>query len=273
MRALADLCAGSLRRPDPDDAEHSKAMRQLHRSIVQSGNDLLRHLDHLDRKANRLAAGRVIPLVARKLVEECATANLGRLDPLRLVVAYKGSRSDDFEMGERNESSIAWSREIVGDFKPGSGTWTQLTLKKGIVRALMDGQLGSYVFGTSHAQVLDALDQTYRNRVPIPLWASRIQQFSEGRDLLSDLRRRATSCYSCLSKGIHFEFHESGSDLDRATLLASIDDALYVVTTVSLYSHLCDMALRKLQPPALLSRFDAVAHAFVYVPQAHMESP
>ncbi len=225
LTPLAALCAGGLPGVVIDEPEHITALRTLCTAIAETSSDL----QALTPRFAEASSCRIGALLARRLLEQCALAVIGRLDPIRLVVAYRGAKSADFRLGERNESSFSWSRDVLPEFKFGQGHWSQSSLKNGPVRGLLDGHLATYLFDSTHRRVLDSIATALTGTSLFPAWIGQVQTYETGGPLLSQLRSRASNAYSALSKGVHFEFlGASTTDLSRQELATNLDSALFI---------------------------------------------
>ena len=256
MSALAELCTGRLPSSDAVGTDHTAALRMLKSAIDVTYSDLKRAISKLDRPA----ACRTGAMLGRRLVEQCTLALVGRLDPIRLVTAFKGPSAADFRLGERNESSFSWTKDVLPDYSFAMGPWSQASLKKGTVRGLLDGHLATFLFEASHGRAVDSLVERYAHESEVSTWAMEIQRFEGGLSLLSQLRTRASSAYSSLSKGVHFEFlGPTNTELSTRDLATSLDSALFAISTAALYSHLSGISVNALSRDAAVRRFAAIA--------------
>ncbi len=255
MQRLARLCIGDI--PAERNGDYSSAQRSIALSIESTAEDLI----NLLREANEGQVLRFAPLLCRKLLEESLSGVLGRCDPMRLVAAYRGPRSQDFKFGDRNESSINWSRDILCDFSPGNDSWSQATLKKGLNRSLLDGHLCDYLFTTAHELILDQLSLCVTEKGSAPAWTLEIQKHAEGKHFASEIRNKSKQAYSYLSKGIHFEFLPSMS-LEPVELKQQIRNSLFVISAAALYSNFCDTALDSIPMPEAGEIFFEISEFF-----------
>ena len=263
MSSLAELCSGRLGPAHAEESDHVRASRLLKSAIDVTMADLKRSIT----KLHQPAACRAGAILGRRLIEQCTLALLGRLDPIRLVTAFKGPMASDFRIGERNESSFSWAKDVLPEFSVASGSWSQASLKKGTVRGLLDGHLATFLFESAHGLAVDSLVNRYLHDVAVPSWPLEIQKFDSGVPLLSQLRTRAATAYSSLSKGVHFEFLGPGNtELSTSDLATSLDSALFAVSTTAFYSHLCGISINSLSAVTAVNRFaDVAAYADVHI--------
>ena len=266
LTPFALLCAGS---PSAAGAgttdDYAKALQALRACIDATVADLSAMINEGPQSPRLLRYG---PFVTRRLIEEAIAAILARFDPARIVVAFRGARTSDFRVGDLNQSSLGWVRDVLPEIRveAGATVWSQSTIKKsGVVRSPVDGHLASYVFETAHPQVLDALNAKYATSTDLRQWVLHLQKFDDqqGVALLADLRRRIAEAYSYLSKGIHFEFSSDGvASLDVNELAKRIADAIQVLVTCGLYSHFSEASLCRLSHQAATDSFDLLARQF-----------
>ncbi len=204
------------------------------------------------------------PTVGRRVIEEALAVLHGKLDPLRLVVALNGSKSGDFETGRPNRSSYSWSSDVVPTCEPSVGIWTQRTLEKkeGIVRGVLSGHLAHSVFFDGFLPALDGFQAALGDQ-PVPPWVVDIQRFEAGDHLLADIRRRALTTYSSLSKGIHFEFlPTAGYNLQPVEIVSLLRQVIFITSTTALIINASRQGLGRIDDVRAAELFVAIAQEF-----------
>ncbi|WP_409268701.1 hypothetical protein [Massilia sp. BHUDP2] len=196
------------------------------------------------------------PTCARVVFEQSLAILLGRLDPIRFVALIRGAESSDFSLGQRNNSSFNWTKDVLPDVKPpNSGWWSQDSLKQ-IHRTLLHGQMADYLFESTHALLIPDLTDWTTDYATLPNWITELLTIEAGDRVLGRLRKHATEAYSSLSKGIHFEFLKgSSTSLTKETVESSISDCITVIGTCALYTQFCDIALQKSHREIVLADF------------------
>ncbi len=244
------------------EGDFTNAMKSISRSLSAHEAELRRHWT---RKGKPIDS-RVFSSCSRMLLEQGSAAIIGRIDPIRLITIVKGSSSVDFKLGQRNASSFIWNKDVLPDIKPNGGSyWTQESISKGVHRALLDGHLADYIFSTAHNPVMDAIAAESRKSSTIPDWIIELQKVEKGEAILGKLRATAAEAYSTLSKGIHFEFflgketQPSMHELKKAT-----NQAIFSIATASLYTHLSDVGINRIDPRTATKNFIATIGEYQY---------
>lgn len=238
---IARLAAGCLDTATTPKADFIRGMEALAQSIDEHARELMA----LWAKQDDPEFLRLAPTCTRLLLEQCLATILGRLDPIRLVTIVRGSKSPDFNIGARNNSSFSWSEDVLPNYKPGSNPlWSQGALKSPPCRGVLDGHLGDYLFGSHHDTVLDSVQTSVTDINPLPGWLISFLKHEDGKQCLTEVRKRASECYSGLSKGLHFEFFKDhATKPQKEEIISSIKDAILVISTCALYSHFTDISL------------------------------
>lgn len=257
---LTDLVVGTPVQSRHDGDQFSIGMAALTSSLLEQE----RELRQLWRGSRGASFQRAAPTCCRLMLEQSMAALLGRVDPIRFVAIYKGARAPDFKIGDRNNSSLNWSRDVIPSglvFKTGQH-WTQDVLGKGIVRAMLDGHVADYVFSSSHPIALDLITDAVSSDDRLPQWLIQMQKYETGSTVLGETRKLAASAYSCLSKGIHFEFFNDGDTRPESEIIQqAVSDAISVIATVSLYVGITDISLNKHRLNRVVISFvDAIKH-------------
>ncbi|WP_186231240.1 hypothetical protein [Burkholderia gladioli] len=235
------LTAGGIAGVAEPKGDFALGVEALARSIREHGAELETLWGNRDSNPDFV---RLAPTCARLLLEQCLATVLGRLDPIRLVAIVRGSRSPDFKIGSRNNSSFSWAEDVLPNFKPGSNPlWSQQHLKVPC-RGILDGHLGDYLFGTPHDAVLDEVQAVIAGVGTLPEWLISLPKHEDGTRCLTTVRGKAEACYSILSKGMHFEFFKNhATKPTKDEIVRGIRDAILVASTCALYSHFADISL------------------------------
>lgn len=261
MGKLTDLATGKLEN-HTSTGEFTNAMNSIKKSLSKHETELNTYW----KKTNKLTDPRVFSSCSRMILEQGSAAIIGRLDPIRLITIAKGSSSVDFKIGQRNASSFIWNKDVLPDIKPNGGNyWTQESISKGIHRSLFQGHLADYIFSSAHDSMLDALTEETNSLPTVPDWIIEILKIEKGEVVLSKLRQSAAEAYSTLSKGIHFEFflgketQPNINEIKKATSLA-----VYSIATTSLYTHLCDIGINKINGKIATKNFVTTIGEYQY---------
>jgi hypothetical protein len=203
------------------------------------------------------------PTCARLVFEQSLAILLGRLDPIRFVALVRGAESTDFLLGQKNNSSFSWTKDVLPDVKPpASGWWSQDSLKQ-VYRTLLHGQLADYLFESTHTFLIPDLTDWTSDYSTLPNWITELLAIETGNRVLGRLRKYALESYSSLSKGIHFEFLKgSSTSLSKDTVESAIGDCITVIGTCALYTEFCDIALQKSPREVALADFVALLKKF-----------
>ncbi|MEX8506585.1 hypothetical protein [Leptothrix ochracea] len=247
MIALQKIVIGKTPLEGNEAYSYSKGMRVISASLLEHGNELQELWGNRDSAEFK----KIAPVCTRIILEQSMAALLGRIDPIRFVAIYKGSHSSDFKIGERNASSFNWSKDAIPtDLKIKHGSyWTQDSLGKGIIRSILDGHVADYVFTSAHELAVAAITDATQDKQKLPSWLIRFTQFDEKQSqaILNELRIKASTAYSSLSKGIHFEFFGGDSTKPEANdITESIRNAIIVIATSGMYINFSDIALNKI---------------------------
>ncbi|MCY1033281.1 hypothetical protein OV207_17640 [Corallococcus sp. BB11-1] len=195
------------------------------------------------------------PFLGRSLLELAATALIGRLDPLRVLVVRQVQLQPEYDAAIPWKSSIRWQGDVLapkkgqGDVlapKKGSGLWGDALEYEKITKAL----LGDYY---DHLLWRPALQQMLGGTTAGGRWIAELSALPPD-SFVSRKREEIGRLYSALSKGIHHEFVlPPGTLYDRATVVDLVQRVIHLVADVGFVSHFVPHAA------TLLSPVDAVA--------------
>ncbi|CAE6696213.1 MULTISPECIES: hypothetical protein [Paraburkholderia] len=252
MNELFSLAVGQQDSLLPD-ADFTRGMRAIGDSLQQHGAELA----HLWDNKGDPEFVKIAPTCARLMLEQSLATTLARLDPIRFISIVKGSSSPDFLIGSKNASSFYWSKDVLPDVKPtAAGLWSQETLSKTLHRAMLDGHLADYLFGSAHVKAIEGLTDKTAGDAELPQWIISLLKYESGTHVLSTLRKKAGESFSSLSKGIHFEFFKGNTTgLSVEEITAAVSGAIAVAATTGLYSHFTDIALRRISQENAISHF------------------
>lgn len=248
-RLLTELVVGQL-----DAVRHegdfNKGMRSIQSSLQKRENEL--ETLWSDKESDRFIT--FAPACARMLLEQGMATLLGRVDPIRFIAIYKGAQSQDFKMGEQNPSSLKWSEDIIpSTVKSKKDThWKQEFIRQGLIRSLLDGHLADYIFSGAHDLAKDSIIDEITKYDTLPEYLINFSRKEKGEQVLSEIRQSSKDTYSFLSKGIHFEFFDSGESMpSKDSIAAYIEKTISVIATTAIYVHFSDISINKINDDAI----------------------
>lgn len=195
------------------------------------------------------------PFYGRTLLENVATAIIGRIDPFRLLFLRNVQLQDTFGLGSRSNSAIKWSEDI---FEQGLSAndrvphkmWSSEKRFKDIPRGLFGDYYGDIFWKQAYQSLLDETADDQEDFIE----GYRRQTAPEG--FVIRIRQSASRLYSSLSKGVHSELViKSEIIYDRTTVLDLISDTLELCGIISLVSHKINTTICQLELNEAINRF------------------
>jgi hypothetical protein len=182
------------------------------------------------------------PFCARALLEISLTAILGRIDPFRLLIVSSMQGNPNFELGQKNNTAIQWSQDIMCDNhctieKNESKLWDQSTTLSKISRSLFSPYIDSLLWEPAFNKFIDTFDKIQNIDV-----VTNIKQI-ETKKFIPTMKGKASRLYPSLSKGVHVEFVlPIATILDNQTIDENIVDCIEILTSLAIVSHFIDQA-------------------------------
>jgi hypothetical protein len=169
------------------------------------------------------------PFLGRSLLELSATALIGRLDPVRLLVVRKIQEQPDYEISIPWKGSIRWQGDVLAAKKVGD-LWGEAVEYEKVTKAL----LGDYY---EHLLWRPAVEHVLERGVVGGVWLAEIAAI-DAAAFVPRKRHEIGVLYSSLSKGIHHEFViPPGALYDRATVVDLVQRTVHLVADLALVSH------------------------------------
>ena len=239
MEDFSKLVCGSLN----DNSDVAKVLAHLRKSI-HIFSDKARAFLESDDNGDLLLFG---PFSARVLMENSASALLGRIDPFRLVYLSRFQAQSQYDPTKRAKSAFNWQGDVMSAEKDKENLWSdELDLSK-ISRALFSQHVEHMFWRPATEASLD-----FAGTLPsTPAIAELLQLDTEL--FIASAKGRGNSIYSQLSKGVHWEFFSGASTaFDPATVRQVIRDAFVWVCRLAVVSHFLSNA------HSCLSKHDAM---------------
>ncbi|WP_147451586.1 hypothetical protein [Corallococcus llansteffanensis] len=186
------------------------------------------------------------PFLGRSLLELAATALVGRLDPLRLLVVRQVQAQPGYDTEIPWKASIRWQGDVLSGSKI-QGLWGSALEYEKVTKALLGDYYDHLIWRPAVQYMLGGGSQGGGN------WFAQLGAISPD-SFVNRKRDEIGRLYSSLSKGIHHEFVlPPGSRYDRATVVDLVQRATHQIADIALVSHFVAHA------SASLSHADALA--------------
>jgi hypothetical protein len=190
------------------------------------------------------------PFLGRSLLELSATALIGRLDPVRLLVVRRIQEQPDYAISIPWKGSIRWQGDVLASKKVTS-LWGEEVEYEKVTKAL----LGDYY---DHLLWRPAVERVLEYGVVGGVWLAELAAI-DAAAFVSRKRDDIGLLYSSLSKGIHHEFViPPGALYDRATVVDLIQRTVHLVADLALVSHFIGHASFSLSPGQALEAFNRI---------------
>lgn len=188
------------------------------------------------------------PFLTRSILEVACTALLARFDPFRILTLAQLQSTANYEVGKRLTAAIQWQGDVVSEVK--SDRWKAELKPEQMSRALLGDYAETISWRPAFERFLDLASGRSHPRVA-ELQARSLDEF------LPRIRALAQKTYSAASKGVHHEFVlPLASYYDVATLRDLFDDAVRVVTDLSVVANCCAHIVFPLSPSEAMNRFE-----------------
>lgn len=185
------------------------------------------------------------PFLARSLLELCATALIGRLDPMRLLVIRKVQQHAAYDRGTVWKSTIRWQGDVVAEKV--SALWDKRSEYKDMTKALLGDYYEELFWRPALTHIVDRPEDG-----PPSTWLAQLKSAEPGR-FTAQKRTEISQLYTALSKGVHHEFvMPPGALYDRQTVIDLVQRAIHVIADLAFVSHFISHAPYRLRPSAAI---------------------
>lgn len=193
------------------------------------------------------------PYFARNVLETTCTALLGRLDPFRIIYVHKVQSSETFKIGVKIKGAINWATDIFGlDDTKIDNLWNHEKDFNKVGRALFGLYYGYIYWNTAYKTLID--DVNYIDAEALSYYRERVD---DPEKFILYLRRKCSSIYSSLSKGVHSELLIKQDILyDKTTVLELISDTIKMCAILGLTSHYIDASHCKINEEDAFKYFE-----------------
>jgi hypothetical protein len=190
------------------------------------------------------------PFLGRSLLELSATALIGRLDPLRLLVVRRIQAQPKYDTAIPWKASIRWQGDVVAD-KRAPNLWGEALEYKEMTRALLGEYNDHLVWQPATQQMLGFVQER-------GAWLAEIAAI-DANSFVPRKRDEIARLYSSLSKGIHHEFvMPPGALYDRNTIVDLVQRTVHAIADLGLVSHFIAHASFSLRPDEAVAAFNRI---------------
>lgn len=203
-------------------------------------------------------AGRVSmfgPFLGRSLLELSATALIGRLDPIRILVVRQIQAQPDYDTSIPWKASIRWQGDVLAAKKV-QNLWGDALEYEKITKALLGDYYDHLVWRPAVQQMLGVAKGGGN-------WFAQLGAISPD-SFVTRKRDEISRLYSSLSKGIHHEFVlPPGTLYDRATVVDLVQRTIHLIADIGLVSHFIPHASASLSPDDAMATFNRIENVEV----------
>ena len=190
------------------------------------------------------------PFLGRSLLELSATALIGRLDPLRILVVRQIQAQPEYDTAIPWKASIRWQGDVLAAKKV-TNLWGEALDYEKVTKALLGDYYDHLVWRPAALRMLGFATAG-------GAWLAEIATRG-AESFVSQRREDIGGLYSSLSKGIHHEFvMPPGAIYDRATVTALILRTVHLVADLGLVSHFVAHATCSLSADEALAAFNQI---------------
>lgn len=205
-------------------------------------------------KFNTDGARLVAPFYARNILETTATALLARIDPFRVIIAFKVQNDSSYDMNTPSYVAINWKKDIFAEpSPPARGLWHFENKASDFNRALLSKFQGEIIWKPAFLQLVDYLDS---HPIQSP-WIDEMLALDETQ-YFEQSRSNAQHLFSSFSKGVHAESLidvDVSFIYDEITLKTYSVDLLKWCYMIGLISNFSSYALLSQPPQFAISQF------------------
>jgi hypothetical protein len=180
---------------------------------------------------------------------------VGRLDPFRLIYLAEFQAQNNFQYGKPSRSGFKWTGDVLPDDKVPGDLWSNEHEANKVSRALFSQYADHAYWRPAAEAALDAIS-TDTSSLLAELTSIDPEKY------IPEARGRASSIYSTLSKGVHWEFFVSSIVVDEGTLKDAIRDTLLLTAGLGLVSHFIPTSYRRLDAASALAAYKALRGTF-----------
>ncbi|WNG43292.1 hypothetical protein F0U60_03675 [Archangium minus] len=189
------------------------------------------------------------PFLGRSLLELSATALIGRLDPLRVLVIRQVQAQAKYDTAIPWKASMRWQGDVLA--KKVSNLWGEELEYEKVTKALF----GDYY---DHLIWRPAIQRMLGSAKGGGAWLAELAAI-DAEAFISRKRDEIGRLYSSLSKGIHHEFvMPPGALYDRNTVVDLVLRTVHMVADLGLISHFIAHASFSLKPDDALAAFNRI---------------
>ena len=191
------------------------------------------------------------PFLGRSLLELSATALIGRLDPLRLLVVRQVQTQADYNIGVPWKASIRWQGDVL-TAKAMTNLWGEAMEYEKVSKALL-GEYYDHLIWRPAAQRMLSVVQGGGT------WLAELASI-DADAFVSRKRYEIGQLYSSLSKGIHHEFVAPPrlGLYDRNTVRSLILRTVRLIADLGLVSHFIGHAASSLESAEAMDAFNRI---------------
>lgn len=167
------------------------------------------------------------PYLGRSLIELSTTSLITRLDPLRVLIVKGNQSNTDYDVTKPQKASIRWQGDVMAEIAP-ADLWSDKSLANP-TRAILGAYSIELVLRESAEALLDSASEELLGE-----WYNELVR-TDVEGLIARVKTQLNQLYSTLSKGIHHELvMPLASALDRDSVLASLNNTLFYISTLGL---------------------------------------